>query len=747
MNGSRFAGALLISAAIVRTASAQNIPTAGKAPVAAQSRGQVSEIVVTAQRRSERLVDVPIAITAKTGQQLLAAGVDNGLSLGLVIPGLNFAVQGAFAEPTIRGIGTTITGSGDDANVALYIDGVYQPNQTANIFEFNNVSNVEVLKGPQGALFGRNATGGAIEVTTFDPSFHPSGDVALSYGRFNQIKGTAYITGPISDSLAGNLAARVDRDDGYGLNVFTGDRVDKTNTWAIRSKLRFSPNDTFNLIVSANYNDVSDNAPLSVRPLNGSTNLAVAMATASPPLVLPTDSYDIDMNVDPVLRVKSYGGSATAKWTADAGTLTSITSYEQVHPTETIDFDNTPINAGVAHLQYGDNTFTQELNYASPSSSHFNWIGGIYYYNDDGPSFANSYSGNTLVVTAKSDVRTEAEAAFAEGTLIIRDKLSLIVGGRLSNEKKTLNSDQTSSVVPSLNILITPRSNRWAAFTPRAVVKYDISPSSHLYFSYNQGFKSGLQTILDQTVYVVAPERVDAYEIGFKHLTDILALNASAFYYDYKNIQIQIQENDPATHIPTAVVQNAARSSIYGGDLDLTAVISENWKVSAGVAYTHGVYDDYRNAIITTPSFTNIPGLFPTSVVSDGNSQTASPAPLNGIPLIRTPLWTFNVTPTFTHPFAGGHIEATATVSYNSGFYWTNAVAAIPSSSWKQSAYTLLNAQVSWISPDDRFRFTLWGANLANTRYAIFENPTATGTGEALGPPLETGFRVEYHFG
>jgi iron complex outermembrane receptor protein len=707
-------------------ALAQSVPpTLGARGSESQQAAQVAEVIVTAQRREERLTNVPIAISAQTGSQLQAAGIYTAQGLSLVTPGLNYATTGAFAQPTIRGIGTSLTGPGADANVALYIDGVYQPNQTGNILDLSDIANVEVLKGPQGTLFGRNATGGAILITTLDPSPVPSGDINIGYGRFNEVKASGYINGALSDDIYGNLAVYLRRDDGYVKNVTDGHEISNAETHAVRGKVVFKPIDKLSVLVSANYMDASDNSTYANKPVNGDTSSARALAAAG--LTIPSGAYQVALNGDPNIRAISYGGSITTKYAPRLGTFTSISSIERVSTHLDVDIDNTPLLVSALQLPGKDLTVTQEVDFASHDIGPFNWIAGVYYYYDINTWFATAETGSFshVIVQERATTSTSAESAFAEANYKITDKLKLTIGGRYSSEGKT-------AIGYFNSVLALDASKRWSSFTPRAVLSYAINQNSNVYASFSEGFKSGLFNVGALSPSPVAPEAIDAYEIGFKHSEGPLTFNTSAYYYEYRNLQIQIQQN--LNGLATVIWKNAASATIYGMDADATARLSEYFQVRGGLAYTHGVYNNYQGAIESRPIFTTIDG----AAYSNGNVENTVNA--SGQALIRAPVFTANVTSTFQHSLPVGRLKANVTVAYNSGFDWEVG------KFWRQPAYTIVNSTITWISAGDQYHVSLWGTNLTNTKYYIYENPTITGTGHDIARPWSAGVSVEFSF-
>jgi len=705
---------LFAAASLLAPGLAQAQTASERAPTA-----QLSEIVVTAQRREERLTDVPIAITAVSGATLEKAGVNAGLQLGLITPGLNFAVQGAFAQPTIRGIGTSLTGSGADANVAIYVDGVYQPNQSGNLMEFNNVERIEVLKGPQGTLFGRNATGGAIRIITRDPAFSPEAEVNLSYGRFNDRKASFYGTAPLTDTVAVNIAGLLRKDDGYIDNVFLHNKTGHAVVAAVRSKLLVQPTDRLKFVLAGNYSNSNDNSPFAVNPLNGNSVYVQQGA------VIPRGTYVTSLSFDPDIKVKSRGLSLTASYKTDLGTFTSITSYQELRPFLWSDIDNTSLFANHLTLLNVENTFTQEVTYASAYDGPLNWIGGVFLYRDKTKLDLQIFSGAApppfRVVAIEGYIKTDAAAAFAEVNYDVTDRLHLIGGLRYSDEEK-----QALGGTPVATVVNTKA--KWHALTPRFSARYALDPATNVYATYSRGFKSGNYNLSGLSSTPVNPEKVDAYELGLKHSAGPLRINTSAYYYDYKDIQVQIQTN--AGGVARSVLQNAATAKIYGLDFDGAYTFDENWSAMAGAAYTHARYNSYKNALITTPIFIN--GL------PAGNSQVAGDA--SGNKMIRTPEFTANLTLNYRQELAEGEFEASSTVAYSSGFYWD------PGNKLKEPAYTVVNGRLAWTEPKKRYRVSVWGNNLTNKKYLFYANNTTTGDLGVYAKPTTYGVALDLYF-
>lgn len=267
---------LLFGCAIGALGAAQSARCADASNANPQAAGQanaqtVQEIVVTAERREERLRDVPMSITAVTRDAIVKAGINNTEDLSRATPDINIQFYGSFLQPAIRGVSSTGAAVGDNSNVALYVDGVYQAVQQATLIDLPDISQIEVLKGPQGVLYGQNATGGAILVTSFSPSFTPTGRFSASYGNYDAVDLRGYASGPINDYLAASISGGYDEHEGFRTQVITGKRDRGLDSKIIRAKVLFKPTDRARITLTAYYSDRSDSATYATFPINDNT--------------------------------------------------------------------------------------------------------------------------------------------------------------------------------------------------------------------------------------------------------------------------------------------------------------------------------------------------------------------------------------------------------------------------------------------------------------------------------------------
>lgn len=695
------------------------LPLAGPA-YAQQGRGlALEEVIVTAQRRIQMVTDVPIAMTVVSGDELARAGIDSSRELGLVVPGLTLTEQGPFAQPKIRGVGTSITGPGADPNVAIYVDGIYQPSQSAALFDFVDVSSIEVLKGPQGSLYGRNATGGAIVVTTAAPSFETHGSLGVSYARFDESKTRAYVTGPLTDQLAGSIGFLRHSDEGYTKNVATGRRTSRVSTTSARGKLLYVPSDELSFTLTGHFIDQEDNVALSYTPLNGNSLAGPTTASA----LGRTDTSKISLNSDPLSEVEGGGVSLNVEYENDWGTLTSITSFTSLNQPFSTDIDATEVPILTIASTFDQETWIQELIYAADVTDWMTLTTGATYYYDESGSVGDQIVAGVAGPQLIADVETTAYAVYGEVTVNATDRIALIVGGRYSEEEKEALGRVGAGTNP-----IVDNAETWYAFTPRLSVRYDVTQDSSVYFTYSEGFKSGIYNLTGMDPVPVEPEEIKSYEVGYKLNAGRVQFSTSAFYYDYTDIQVYAIDNSQGSS-GLSRVSNAASAEIQGVDAEITARLTETLLLKGGVAYTNAEYEDYTDALVYSPA----PG---------GRGNVGVFTDVSGNELERAPELTSFVTLAYTTPIRTGSISAAVTASYNSGYYWD----AGNFERLEQDAFTVVNAEVSWTSPSDKYTVTVFGSNLLDEEYYAFVRPSQFGESASYSRPWSMGIGVDMTF-
>lgn len=716
-----------------------------------------NEIIVLAQRRAERLQDVPISVTVQTGEQLESAGVDNLRDLGSVTPGLTFQAQGNFVQPALRGITTLVTGPGSDNPIALYIDGVYEGTQAGASIDLPDVERIEVSKGPQGTLFGRNSTGGAIQIFTKAPTFTTTGSISATAGLYDgsgssrssyDLGMKGYVSGPlVADKLAASVSFGYRNVDGYSRNIvhdrlpaaiqdaYGSDRMDWLESISLRGKLLFTPTESVSVLLSGYY--------MHRKTDHGSVGLPVGGLTAGAfytDAVFGTRPYEYAYDApDPLTEIKNYGGALKIDIDTGAGTLTSTTSYTLSRYRERVDVDASfspqclaaaPMTfacIAFADTQPNDN-FLQDILFTSEQMGRVKFVVGGNFFTSDGdlsgvisdfsrgaqPGAPNVIYNPLLIATTR--VKTRAFGIFAQADFDLTDQLTLTTGLRYSYEKK---KGFISFFGSPFNNFANPS---WDSFDPRVGLRYALDARSNVYATFSKGFKSGILPIL--TVGApVNPEKITAYEVGYKTAQSGYSLNVAAFFYDYKDLQIQSFTG--TTIIPT----NAASARIFGIEFDGTADLGSSLKVRAGVSWMPKA--DYR-------SFPNAAGFRPIVTVGGLPGVVAD---VSGQRLVRAPRISAVASITHTSRLSNGELTITPSVHYSSKYRPYDAFDLLI-----QGAYARVAGEIAYKPDDNGARVALWVRNLTNARSFSSTTISAGAARATYEEPREFGITVGYDF-
>jgi outer membrane receptor protein involved in Fe transport len=476
------ATALLAFGPIAQPAFAQ-VGAPGTPETAATQATGSNDIIVTAQRRAERLQDVPIAITAIGSEALDSARVESLFDIGLVAPGVKIQQYNGAILPMVRGVSSKIAGAGVDLPIATYIDGVYIGSPYGANFSFNNVERIEVLKGPQGTLFGRNATGGLIQIVTRDPEHTPGGTMDFTVARFGTLRGQAYVTGGVTDDLAMDLAVIAStQKDGWGVNIANGKDVNKLeHDVALRSKLLFTPTSELEVRISGDYAEQRNSRFAAQRPEYG----VVPPAPFGPPFL--GDDFDIASDYQPSFVSHGGGGSIRIDYDLGSVALASISAYRASSYELRFDSDYTAYPGRYASTDQTDRQFSQEVQLLSNSNSWLSWTLGGYYYWSDGkydPVGTVTYGapltpGGPRSTTGRftfADQSVESLSAYGQATGEIAPGLSVTLGLRYTDESRSLVASVTSVSATGVTTIATPEFERSVGFrklTWRAAIDYE----------------------------------------------------------------------------------------------------------------------------------------------------------------------------------------------------------------------------------------------------------------------------------
>lgn len=714
----------LIMMAMAGTAHAQTAE-----PAAQEHEMAGNEIVVTAQHREELLQEVPIAITAFDADTLQNMRVTNALDLNNVAPGLRISSGDAAANPKIfiRGVGLSDFNPSSSGAVSIYVDGVLYGSPLSQLSGFFDVGRVEVLRGPQGTLYGRNTTGGAINVITNRPTQEWEASASIDYGSYDTLRLNAAVGGPIiQDVLAFRVAGQRVRDDGYTENRVTGNSLNNSDRWALRGQLLFTPSSNVEVLAQASFFRTRGGARAAKsRPLfPGVPEAAGADGLCAPAYYYSgmctdalgyaestSDPDSVASNLEGEDRVDVFTGSVEATFKLGGVDLISITAYQDNWRDDIENTDGSPLQMIEARYHATQRQFSQEIRLQSSGDSALRWsIGGFYLHDelhDDSsydvlrdlrPLFVSP--SNPLGISPNDSVAlfgwpytqtTDSYAIFGQVDYELTDRLTVTGGLRWSSDTKSF--DYVSQIEDGLIVILTANEEKtFSDWSGRLALNYELAQGTNVYASYNRGYKSGgffggQATNLDQ-LEPYDNETLNAYEIGIK--TNALGygtqLNLAAFYYDYQNQQVFAQA--VRNGLTVQVLDNAATSRIWGIEGEFSARVAEGLNVNLTAAYLNTRILDY---------------------VSEGEDYS-------GNKLQHSPELSLTAAVNYTYPLANGSALFTnIDANYRSRVYFDNTERTRLS----DGPVTLVNGQIGWRSPDEKFEIGAFVQNLFNKDYLL----------------------------
>ena len=566
------------SAAVLAISAAGLIAVPACAQTADEDSADSGDIVVTAQRREEKARDVPITLTTITAETLGQGDVQQLSDIAKLTPALRFDNYGGFAQPTIRGVGTALAASGAGSNVGIYVDGFYAPNPLSADFQLLSVESVTVLKGPQGTLFGRNSTGGAIQVTTSDPSHDARGLAEVSYGRFNSQKYQAYVTGGLSDTIAVDLAGLYRKGNGYVRNITTGNARDGAyEAWSVRAGVKLDLSDSASFLLRYTHADTNDPNANTTNAYVDDAGRVYSFGAVLPPafgVKTATDPREVSGNGRTDFTSKVDAFQLTGEFDLGFATLTSYTQFRDESSYSALDLDGTSLPVFDVEFFITDKIFTQEFVLASQGEGRLKWSAGAFFFSDKNKfHYLNgSIQGAPMARISSTGTDTTGIAVFADASYELADKLFLGVGGRYGHDKITNGFFDTTVLAgtPTTGRTNVPEVSR-GNFSPRVTLRYQPTPSSSIFASFSRGYKAPILNVNGYATNAINAEHISAFEVGYKYAARGLSFDASAYYYKYNDLQV-------ASYIGTqSLLTNAADSRVYGVEAQLGYEVTPNF--------------------------------------------------------------------------------------------------------------------------------------------------------------------------
>jgi iron complex outermembrane recepter protein len=721
---------------------------AQSADQATQDAGPIQEIVVTAEKTGAQSIQrTPISMSAFSSDDLSKTLSNNIMDLGAYSPNVNIGETNTNAMIYIRGIGTNNVFWSSDPDVTVQLDGIYLARPQILFNDFLDVERVEVLRGPQGTLYGRNAVAGTINIISKKPSNTFSADEILTYGSYSNFHEQAYVTGPIvPGQLQFSVAFNYLYHDAYVKNINpAGNSIDTADHKGVHAQLRWEPSD-----------DVTATTRFDLMSLNEIPNTFAIPATTFPGATLSNsivgnNDFHTAMNSPEYWQQHDGGVSEDIEAALNSHwTLRSLTGYRVHHSDTGADSDSTDLNLSFAPMHFSENEESQELD-ANWHYSAFKGVVGVYYFHEGDTTVTTPLfpRGNPALGTrapvsfsASTKVDTDAEAGFAQGTYQLTDTLSFTAGIRYTAEQKSFNEYDSGFGVVAPPKRLTPtfsleEKRHFHGTTPKLGLDWQVTPADLLYFSATRGYKSGgffpTQSPVSTLGTTYDPETIWSYEIGAK--TDWfdrrLRVNVAGFLYHYNNLQVTSLLKPGFSSIA-----NAASASVKGLELEITAKPLPHWRITANGTYLHATYSSFPNASPPTtlyPYLVGDPQYNPITHTVNAAGNYLDQAPRFTAFLAAERDWSFNF----------GSIFARAEYSWTDRAYYDPSNVKV----FSQSPYGLVNSFVGFNSADGHWSAELYGKNLANKEYFV----TMAGNGGAIlagiaGTPRTYGVSAGYHF-
>ncbi len=706
------------AAAVIAAAPVLAQPVNEKSEAVVEDAAQ-GEILVTARRRSETLQLAPLAISAFGAETLERTQVRTLQDIQILAPSLNLTGRStARPQQYLRGIGTDQFTNAADPAIGVFIDDVYVARASSVLTALADVERIEVLRGPQGTLYGRNTTGGAIRVITAEPTSDTQAIVELGIGSFNEVVARATISGPVAgDTLTARATGFIRRNDGYLVNTRTGARGGDDNTILGQGRLDWQPG--IDVLISLAVLHTETDAGGEYAQNTGTR--PVLISPRAPDAIISTDpfrgAFDVDSFID--RSTTQYSGKVIVSM--DAAELTSITAWRRSRAVEGFDQDASNLDIWRQNSDELSTAFSQEVRLASEDSGalslggRLNWLLGAFYFKEDSSRFTTTtfgpdsvsvllararglIPGTSFEATTDFEITTESIAAFGSATFELIDGLSFTAGGRWTRDEKIASFVGITPApgVPPAPASFTLRDQRatFSSFDPRIALDWQIDDDALAFASWSTGFRSGGFQALPSSAQIAAiayrPESLDAWEAGLKTswFERRLTANVTAFRYRYDDLQVQ-SIRDLGGGVLQSFVDNAARAALDGFELETRVRPNRMFDVGVSYAYLDARYLDFRDP--------PLPGLA-------------------GSRLPRAPEHQLRGDVTFSWDLGDfAEVAARADASYFSSQFLAIGAGQIPNTT--QQGYTLVNGSVTVALADTPLSLIVFVRNVTDERY------------------------------
>jgi len=708
--------------------------------IAEEADGGIQEVVVTAQKRAENSQSVPISIQTFDESRMRDLGIRKLQDIESAAPSLSFGDGSEQGRNGIRGIIDYSRNAGYDGRVGIYVDGVYYSRSWMMNQTLLGTQQIDVLRGPQGTLFGKNTDAGAISITTLQPQLTgSSGELEGEYGSFNHWKAAGRINIPLGERIALQVSATHLEDDGYYHNDTLGKRNQGADSNAIRAQLLLVPRPGLRLTLAGDFAE-DDNSTVHYT--------AVPAAGADP--------HHFKSYNDDYAKRRMYGGSLTADFELPGGySLTSISAWRSGW--QILDFNNeaSAVPFITAYLNPLTNQFSQEIRIASPRSAHWDYVAGLYYFSSTNRDYEETRFGPAMGLLGQpyaryanvndilhASVDTSSIAAFANGNLRLNDTVELFAGARVTEERKHL--DYINNVDP-IGIIFTTVSGLAdhlsdTSFTPKGGINLHLKENLLLFASFGRGYKSGGWNVEGVTAAQIAaglefrPESVDSYELGLKSefLNRHARLNLTGFYQKYTDFQVFsfVTAQVAGRTVSTQSLTNAAKASAKGVELELMLIPVDGLTLAANYTYDDSKYDSF-------------PG--------GGDTYNGARLDADGVQMPYAPKNKAYFSADYATALGHSGLQLRAHFGYStqsSQNFDPKVVNPLYTAGYYIAGYDLADMRLSLLSDAQHWTVSLWSKNLFDKEYVRFANRTALLGNNAVlyGSPRTVGATLEYRY-
>jgi outer membrane receptor protein involved in Fe transport len=712
----------LTCASLVAATPAHAQDAGGAAPRVEEGRGaqaMIEDIVVRARKKSnaERAQDVPIALTAVSGNQIEAMFATDLTDVGQTMPNVRLDDGGSFpgvSNYTIRGMGFNSTIASVEPTVGTFVDGIYIGATLGGLQDTLDLESVEVLRGPQGTLFGRNVTGGAVVMRSRRPTGEFGGVARAGFGSGGRKEVAAGVEGPISDTLSAKIFATYSDRHGDYDNITTREHHGAEETWAVRPILRWRPNSTTDITLIGEHGKTNGDGVAS-RVIDDPAQLLYQQGVREP----AGGAEKLSINFRGDTRIRWDQAVLDANFDVGPGTITSITGYRDVSYFSTGDTDGSELEVARALNQMDQHQFSEELRFAGKAfDDRLDYTIGAYYLEQRIEQYYHVYFFGASNQRSGGILNHKTWSVFAQGDFEFVPDVFFTAGGRYTWEKKSARNARTPDCDLDLNCTFSDSGSKvWKNFSPKIGLSWKATPDILVYASWTKGFRSGGYNIRTTGANELAgpydEEVAKALEGGIKteFLDGRARVNIAAFHNKFSGLQRTVNSG------LVNFIANVAAATVNGVEVESTVLPFEHLALTANVGYLDAKYDDY---------------------VLPGTNVN-----LKGKPLVRAPKWTYT--------FAATHdlnLGSVGVVTTRAAFSHSGRTPANDPGDYFAPAYDLLDASISWSpSPESGLKVSLWGKNLTNEKYAL----TATYVGtlftnlyQAL--PRRYGLEATYKF-